>query len=203
MSFMVWKKSHLCQQTENTDLFSGKEQSSNEVAIFGNEYSRNDLGSGEPMLGMSCDVIAATQRKIMTNRKVCYWWTFKQNCIWMLILKSYQNTVTFHTKSKSLKCYILILNSNWDSKFDQFSNHIQCLFSPIHLLRLAVCKYVPPPPRVKVAGGQNVITHLSTPVIIQHLKQGFIYFMQIQMQILNIYVYICIYIYTYMFLPCS
>lgn len=77
MSFMVWKKSHLCQQTENTDLFSGKEQRRNEVAIFGNEYSRNDLGSGEPMLGMSRDVIAATLRKILTNRKVCYWGTFR------------------------------------------------------------------------------------------------------------------------------
>lgn len=53
------KEPSLSTNTENTEPFSGKEQRK-EVAICSIEYSRNNLGSGEPMLGMSCDIVAAT-----------------------------------------------------------------------------------------------------------------------------------------------
>ena len=73
MSSVFPKEPSLSTNEENTEFFNGKEQRSNEAAIFGTEHSRNDPGSGEPMLGMSCDIVAAAQRKIMTNRKVCSW----------------------------------------------------------------------------------------------------------------------------------
>lgn len=57
------KEPSVLTNTEDTELISGKEQRSNEVAIFGTEYSRNDLGSGEPTCS-ECPMILLQLPKI-------------------------------------------------------------------------------------------------------------------------------------------
>lgn len=127
MPFMVREKSHLYQQIQkiqSSSVEKNRETMRRDIwrdneediwrepkcpltAVCGTEYSRNNPGSGEPMLGMSCGIFAAAPhptKRIMTKKKVCYWWIFSLNVDFE---ESCQNILIFHTKSKSLTCYTL------------------------------------------------------------------------------------------------
>lgn len=120
------KEPSLSTNTENTELCSGKEQRNNEE-----RHLERQWGGHLERAQMSTDCclwyrilqeqswirkthvrnvmwyLAAAPhptKRIMTNKKVCYRWIFSLNVDFE---ESCQNILIFHTKSKSLTCYIL------------------------------------------------------------------------------------------------
>lgn len=71
MSFMVQKKNHLCQQTQQiqSSLVEKNKETMRLLALVLNTPERSSVRRSH-VLGKSCDIVVAIQRNIMTYRRV-------------------------------------------------------------------------------------------------------------------------------------